>query len=192
MNPLTQGVPTDPAKREEWRRKISEANKGKHLSGEHRRKLSEAGKRRTHSEETIRKMSESHKGKPTWMKGKHHTEETRRKISEARKGKHHTEETRRKISEERKGKYCGKKNISWKGDNASYSALHTWVHKHKPQSATCEHCHKVKPLEAANISGKYLRDVNDYLWLCPRCHLYFDIVNGTHDKEQPTPTAGVS
>ena len=172
---MTQGVPTDPAKREEWRRKISEANKGKHLSGEHRRKLSEAGKRRTHSEETRRKISEARKGKPTWMKGKHHTEETRRKISE-----------------ERKGKYCGKKNISWKGDNASYSALHTWVHKHKPQSATCEHCHKVKPLEAANISGKYLRDVNDYLWLCPRCHLYFDIVNGTHDKEQPTPTAGVS
>ena len=50
---------------EEWKRKMSEAHKGKHHSEEHKKKLSEAnkGKHSEVSEETRRKSSEAHKGK---------------------------------------------------------------------------------------------------------------------------------
>lgn len=77
---------------EEQKRKISEANKGKHLSEEHKRKISEARKGKHWSEEARRKMSETRKGRLV-------SEETKRKISEARKGHLVSEETRRKISE---------------------------------------------------------------------------------------------
>lgn len=81
-------------KSEEHKRKISEAEKGRHLSEEWKRKISEANKGKHLSEEHKRKLSEAHKGKPAWnkgtyesgMKGKHHSEETKRKMSEARKG----------------------------------------------------------------------------------------------------------
>lgn len=101
---------------EETKRKMSEAQKGKHFSEEHKRKLSEAlkgekspnyGKHPT--EETRRKQSEALKGKycgeKSCMYGKHLSEETRRKQSEALKGEKHpnygkqlSEETRRKMS----------------------------------------------------------------------------------------------
>ena len=85
---------------EETKRKMSEAKKGKKpydMTVETRRKISEASKGKHHSEEAKRKMSETRKGRK-------HTEETKRKISEAHKGKHRTEETKKKISEALKGK----------------------------------------------------------------------------------------
>jgi group I intron endonuclease len=69
---------------EKTRRKISEANKGKHghtCSEEHKRKISEAQKGRTLSEETRRKLSKA-------LKGRSFSEETRKKLSEAKKEKH--------------------------------------------------------------------------------------------------------
>lgn len=51
---------------EEIRRKMSEANKGKHRTEETRRRISEANKRRHFSEETRRKMSESQRRR--WQK----------------------------------------------------------------------------------------------------------------------------
>lgn len=187
-----RGVPSDPARREERKRKISEAmrgkipwSKGKHLSEKTRRKISEAMGGKPKSEEHRRKISESHKRENL-------SEETIRKMSEARKGRQHSEETRRKmsdahkgkpLSEETKRKFSGENNYAWKGDSVGFNALHEWVNKYKPRSQTgCEHCHKNKPLHAANVSGKYRRDINDYLWLCPSCHRKFDIANNTHCK----------
>lgn len=116
---------------EEHRRKLSEANKGKHLSEEHRRKISEGGKGlkrseetrrkiseaqqrynprkgRKLSEETKKKMSEAHKGKPNGMKGKKLPEETKKKISKSLKDKHMTyvfsEEHRKNLSNSLKGR----------------------------------------------------------------------------------------
>lgn len=81
----------------EFRRKISEANKGKQLSKEHRKKLSEAARGKHPSMETRRKLSEAHRGK-------RHSKETRRKMSIARKGERNplygkplSEETKRKM-----------------------------------------------------------------------------------------------
>ena len=71
-----------------------------------------------------------------------------------------------------KGK-LGNLNHKWK-DVPSYRTLHHWVHRHKPKTKNCEICNKVKPLQAANISGQYKRDINDYQWLCVKCHVIKD------------------
>jgi hypothetical protein len=81
----------------------------------------------------------------------------------------------------------GKINLSgensklWKGDNIkSYSALHTWIRKHKYNFGFCEICGKISnKLDLANVSGKYIRDFNDFEWLCRGCH------NKTHGKIPP-------
>jgi hypothetical protein len=41
----------------------------------------------------------------------------------------------------------------------------------------CELCRRVKPLsllEIANISQEYRDDPADYLWLCKKCHTWYD------------------
>jgi len=219
---LTQGVPNDPARREEQCRKIREALQGRPCSEETRRKISEAARGRRPSEETRRRMSESQKRRPhprgllseearrnisEAQKGKHHSEEARHRMSVSQKGRKHPEEVRRKISEGNRGKRLKEEtkkklseaahrrfenpenrmkigmenNYAWKGDAVGYKTLHEWIRKYKPIPQTgCEHCHKNKPLHAANISGEYRRDVNDYIWLCGSCHKKFDIENKTH------------
>ena len=42
----------------------------------------------------------------------------------------------------------------------------------KPQ--TCQNCGENKPLDLANISGKYLRKLSDFEWLCRKCHMTKD------------------
>lgn len=64
---------------EETRKKMSEAQKGRHHSEETRKKISESHKRANLSEETLRKRREA-------LKGRTPTEETRRKISKSLKG----------------------------------------------------------------------------------------------------------
>lgn len=72
---------------DETRKKIAEANRGKH-----------------HSEEARRKISEARKGKPSPHKGSPRSEETKCKIAEARKGKKLSDEARQHMSEAKKGK----------------------------------------------------------------------------------------
>lgn len=72
-------------------------------SAETRRKLSEAQKGKHRSPETRRKMSEARKGSNSPWYGEHLSAEHRRKISEAEKGRLFSPETRRKISEAKKG-----------------------------------------------------------------------------------------
>lgn len=79
-------------------------------------------------------------------------------------------------------KTYNKKNYSTK-----MGAIHHWIKRRKQKPDKCEECGKSKPLELINISQKYLRDINDYQWLCRRCHQKIDgrmtaFKNGIRDR----------
>lgn len=82
---------------------------------------------------------------------------------------------------------CGENSPHWKGDKAGYHAIHKWIIKIKPKPKFCEKCKKVPPKELANISGKYKRDVNDFEWMCVKCHRKFD---GWYEKVLNKVTRG--
>ena len=68
----------------------------------------------------------------------------------------------------------GSKNGMWKGNNVGMVALHEWIKNHKPKPKLCVNCKKNEPYDLANISGKYKRDINDFEWLCRKCHMTKD------------------
>lgn len=69
----------------------------------------------------------------------------------------------------------GKQANGWKGGSVSYSGLHYWVRRHRGKPVICEHCGKSdKKLQWANKSGKYLRELSDWLSLCISCHRFYD------------------
>ena len=79
-----------------------------------------------------------------------------------------------KCSIEAKVMPSGTQCWNWKGDKVGYSPLHFWIKKNKPKSDFCQECNEVPPYELANISGEYHRDINDFEWLCRRCHMIKD------------------
>jgi len=117
---------------EEYKRRASETQKGKHHTEETKQKISKITKGRVGwlkgkhlSKEQKRKIGERSKGN-TYMLGKHHSKEARQKMSDAHrgntnaKGYKHTEETKRKMSESRKGNTNAKGQIGyWKDKHLS-------------------------------------------------------------------------
>lgn len=146
------------------RQKLREANLGKHISQETIAKIvakTRGLKRSKVAKDNIRiglkKYFSEHP-------------EAGQKISEREKGRIISLKQRRVISEANKGR-IGELSGNWKGDRAGYTAIHIWIRKHKEQSLICERCGEIpRKLEISNISGKYLRDINDYEWLCTKCH----------------------
>lgn len=67
----------------------------------------------------------------------------------------------------------GENNGHW-NENVGYDGIHTWVKRNLPKPESCEFCGRNVRLEAANISGKYLRDLTDWKYLCRRCHMLSD------------------
>jgi hypothetical protein len=113
--------------------------------------------------------------------GKKHTKETREKISKALKGKYVGEKNHRygvKLSEETRKKQSvhmiSEKNPMWKGEDAGYHAVHYWVRARLPKPESCARCRQSKTLELCNISGDYLRVLDDWEYLCRRCHMVSD------------------
>jgi hypothetical protein len=68
---------------------------------------------------------------------------------------------------------AGEKNVNWRGDEVSYTHIHTWINRHK-EKKECEDCGAIFNLQMANISREYKRDVNDWRVLCAKCHAKFD------------------
>lgn len=68
----------------------------------------------------------------------------------------------------------GAAHHQWQGDRVGYDALHDWVHRNKSKPDACESCNEVKPLDAANLSGEYRRDVSDWAYMCRSCHFRHD------------------
>jgi len=65
-------------------------------------------------------------------------------------------------------------NSQWKGDKVGRTSLHRWIERRKPKPTKCQQCNKRKAIDLANISGLYKRDINDYKWICRRCHMIED------------------
>ena len=119
----------------------------------------------TQSPEHIRKRTEKFKGIDFEQKfGKEKAQQVKANISKGRKGK----------LQGKDNPMFGEKGWNWKGDKAGYAAIHIWVRKNKPMPNCCEDCKKETNLELANISGEYRRDIEDYKYLCPKCHFEFD------------------
>lgn len=108
--------------------------------------------------------------KPCSKKGDLQTLETRLKNSLGNLGRKRSNETKKKLSISKQTE----KNPMWKGDKVGYISLHEWIKNHKVKPKFCEECKKNKPYDLANISGNYKRDVNDFEWLCRKCHMKKD------------------
>ena len=100
------------------------------------------------------------------------------KGKQTRLGMKNSEIHRKRISESNKGRigYSDNKNPNWKGDQAGYVALHSWVNRKLGKPQICTFCGKTdaKNYQWANISGEYKRDVNDFIRLCVSCHAIMD------------------
>lgn len=68
----------------------------------------------------------------------------------------------------------GENNPNWKGDEATYAALHLRVQRLRGDPMECEKCGCTDGnFEWANRTGDYA-DVNDYVRLCIPCHRKYD------------------
>lgn len=120
------------------------------------------------------------KGFIPWNKGKSKRDYPQLSHAGVKKGNIVSKSTRISVSKAQKGHkpyYIarGKDNPGFK-ENVGYRGLHYWVRRNKPKSMFCEKCGKVTDkLDCANISGKYLRDISDYRWLCKGCHHKYDL-----------------
>lgn len=99
-------------------------------------------------------------------------------------------ETRKKLSEAAKKRgnsgngfkvghrgLVGKENKIWKGEEAGYVAIHTWVRKWKGKPTKCEICGCVdeRTYHWANFDHSYRRVLEDYISMCPSCHKKYDL-----------------
>lgn len=94
----------------------------------------------------------------------------------------------------------GAESHSWKGEKTCYIAKHIWVYTQLGQPTKCSHCEKDgltgHQIHWANVSGKYLRDLNDWIRLCAKCHHAFDKDRHNHipwnkGKKAPKISAGL-
>lgn len=70
----------------------------------------------------------------------------------------------------------GEKNHMWKGEKASYKALHLRLYRRFGQPSECSKCgttDSTKAYDWANRSGNY-DDENDYIRVCRSCHWKMD------------------
>ncbi len=100
---------------------------------------------------------------------------------------HHSRQFKKGFTPWNKGKKSTipeNEHYAWKGDDISYSGIHHWVKKHLGSPTKCKHCGKDDlighQIQWANKSGKYLRDITDWIRLCISCHIEYDKSNTSH------------
>lgn len=70
--------------------------------------------------------------------------------------------------------FIGEKHPGWKGEAVGDKGLHHWIRKHLPSPPLCEICHIRPPRNLANKTGIYSRDLENWFYLCIRCHRRYD------------------
>jgi len=70
----------------------------------------------------------------------------------------------------------GQRPHNWIDGNVNYDTLHHWVSNHLGKLKKCEMCGDTsnRKYAWANKSGKYKRDLSDWLRLCYSCHKIYD------------------
>jgi hypothetical protein len=68
----------------------------------------------------------------------------------------------------------GENNPNWVGDKVKLAGLHDWVKRRLIKPSLCQDCKKFPPQDLANISQEYKRELNDWEWLCRKCHMTKD------------------
>jgi len=70
---------------------------------------------------------------------------------------------------------------NFKGEQAGYAAKHKWIERERGKPMFCEICKRTdkENYQWSNISGRYLRNVNDWQRLCVKCHSIYD----NHNRE---------
>src|SRR3990167_1843494 len=85
-----------------------------------------------------------------------------------------------------KGYKMGENSYGWKGENVSYVGLHQWLYRELGQSDTCKFCGqtglKGKKIHWANKSGKYKRELTDWIRLCMSCHWKYDRISEKRNR----------
>lgn len=99
------------------------------------------------------------------------------------KGKNFSKEHCDNLSKAHIGIQAGENNATWKGDKVGYSGLHHWLRREMGEKTDCVKCCSDYCVHIANKSGKYLRDISDYSWLCIKCHRKHD---GWYEKMYKT------
>lgn len=76
-----------------------------------------------------------------------------------------------------KENYRGENNPDWKGDQVKYRGIHMWIQNKLGKANKCsfDEAHEATGFHWANISGSYLRDLDDWMQLCPKCHKKYDM-----------------
>ncbi len=82
--------------------------------------------------------------------------------------------------DDKRGRVSGSDHPNWKGDDASYSAIHNWVRRQKGEPSLCEGCGATesKRFEWSSIGHEYLRSVDNWIRLCKSCHLRYEYEMG--------------
>ena len=116
----------------------------------------------------IYKRSEDHKKLMSLkLKNRKFKPETLEKMKKAKLGK-------KQSVEHVKNNVNARMNNGKFKENAKYNAIHEWIRRRKSKTELCEMCNKEKPYDLANLSGEYKRNVDDFKWLCRKCHYHLD------------------
>lgn len=124
------------------------------------------------------------KGDVSYWKGKKLSKEHKIKIAKSHMGLKQSKKTIQK----RVKHIVGNKNHEWKNDSVGYVGLHQWVSRCLGKPDTCEHCEKSglygRKIHWANKSREYIRNINDWIRLCAKCHKEYDRDNFGAVKER--------
>jgi hypothetical protein len=62
----------------------------------------------------------------------------------------------------------------WRVSDVCYSGLHYRIKQMLKKPLACQNCGANKPLDLCNISGNYLLNISDWIYMCRKCHMNSD------------------
>lgn len=91
-------------------------------------------------------------------------------------GKKASKETRVKMSESHRKRLKDHQYTDPLKTRTAYIDVHKWVQRYKGRAKFCEHCltREDRMYHWANVSGHYLRELDDWVRLCVPCHRQYD------------------